>query len=110
MATNLSTKRGDTWNGAIFEILLNGSALDLTGATILCQLKKNKSDNTAVVEFTELDGITITDAPNGVFRIDETIINVVPKAYYYDIQVTLQDGTVITPVDGTFTVSEDVSR
>ena len=43
--------------------------------------------------------ITITDQTNGVFEIDETIIDLIPRLYVFDIQITLSDGTVITPVD-----------
>lgn len=111
MPFDIVTKRGDTYNGAVFTIEhTSGYPVDLTGASILMQIKKSASDDEPVLEFTETDGITITDAVNGQFQIDEVIIEILPKIYQYDIQITLSNGKVKTPIDGTFTVSSDVSR
>lgn len=111
MPYDIVTKRGDTYDGCVFTIEYEDhTPLDLTGATILLQIKKSASDDTPVLEFTETDGITITDAANGEFQIDEVIIDICPKIYKYDIQITLSSGKVKTFIEGDFTVTSDISR
>ena len=102
--------RGDTFEGIQFTINKNGSPLDLTGASICIQVKINKTDETFVIEWTESDGITITDAVNGVFQIDETIIDVPAAQYQQDVQITLASGEVLTPTFGTWLIVQDVTR
>lgn len=111
MAFDINVKRGDTYDGCVFTIEYEDhTPLDLTGASILMQIKKSASDDEPVLEFTDTDGITITDAINGEFQIDEVIIDILPKIYQYDIQVTLSNGKVKTFVEGKFTVNSDISR
>ena len=105
-AYDITHRRGDTYQGAAFSFSLNGSPLDLTGAAVLMQIKKNSADSTAVLEFTEADG-TIDD---NTFALSPVIIGVAPRAYVYDLQITLASGRVITPVSGTFEILSDVSR
>jgi hypothetical protein len=111
MAFNITHKRGDTWKGLILEVLLNGSPLDLTDATIRMQVKKDSSDDEALLEFTTVnDTVIIGDAPNGLFEIPETIVDLFPRVYQYDIEIITTTGRVITPFDGTFTITSDVTR
>ncbi len=97
--------------GVDFEILLNGSPVDLTDATILMQVKRNPSYSTAQLEYsTDLGNIVITEAVNGLVSLPANIVDIVPRVYVYDLQITLSTGRVITPFSGTFTVNSDVSR
>ena len=102
--------RGDTFEGIEFTINKNGSPLDLTGAEICIQVKVDKKTDLFVIEWTETDGITITDAVNGVFQIDETIIDVPAAQYQQDVQITLASGEVFTPTFGTWLIIQDVTR
>lgn len=108
---DITVKRGDTFKGLTFEFLLNGSPVDLTSAIIRMQVKKKASDSEAVLEFlTSNNTLVITDAINGVFQLPESIIEAVPKVYVYDVEMTLNTGRVITPFNGNFEVTEDVTR
>lgn len=110
IATNFSTKRGDTWSGATVTVTENDVAMDLTDASILMQLKRDACDSSYVLELSTGSGITITNAADGQFTIDAVIIGLTPKNYVYDVQITLASGRIVTILEGTFTVEQDVSR
>jgi hypothetical protein len=108
---NLTTKRGDTFAEVPFQINVNTVPLNLAGALIRMQLR---TDYGGIVyqEFTSInnEGITITNAANGEFKINETIINLDSRAYKYDIEITLSNGEVNTWISGVFSVINDVTR
>lgn len=106
----LSAIRGDTFPGFVMTISLNGEPVDLTGSTITMQIKKQACDDTAQLEFSSNDGITIIEPLSGSFQLDESIISIDPRSYVYDIQLELSSGKVITPVGGVFVVYNDVTR
>jgi hypothetical protein len=108
---NLSTKRGDTFAEVPFQINVNTVPLDLTGAVIRMQLRTDYGGD-VYLELTSVDsnGITITNATNGEFKINETIIELEAFSYKYDIQITLSNGEVKTWIEGIFNVSNDVTR
>lgn len=114
MATTVlnSHKRGDTFLGiSEIEVLINGLALDLTGASVLMQLKKVAGSDTVAKEFsTDNALITITDATAGKIAIESCIIDILPFNYVYDIEVTLASGRVLTVLEGTWEITSDVSR
>jgi hypothetical protein len=102
---NFTHKRGDTFYQTPINIKVNSVDLDLTGATILMQLRKEAG---GVVMFTP--ALTITDDLGGDFQIDEQIINIPACNYQYDIQITLSDDTVVTWISGLFIINDDISR
>jgi hypothetical protein len=99
----------DTYNGATFTITVNGVLLNLTGATIELQCRK-KGSNELVWGIDTDDGITITDAENGEFEIDEQVISATPGTYPYDVQITLSSGSVKTYVGGEITFVQDYTE
>jgi len=62
----IQVKRGDTFS-LVASVTEDGAPKDITGWIIRCQART--SDGTAVETFT----ITITDAANGLFRIDTAL-------------------------------------
>lgn len=110
MSLNFTHKKGDTFYEVDFEILKNQEAIDLTDAVIRMQVRKNYGD-AIVLNFTSVDneGITITDAVDGKFKINQRIIDIPAYNYIYDIQFTI-DGIVKTYVSGNFLVTNDVTR
>lgn len=111
MSLNFTHKRGDTFNEVPFEMLLNGVAIDLTDALIRMQLRK-ECGGIPVLSLTSVsdNGITITDAVNGKFKINEQIIDINPFLYQYDIEIKFLDGVVKTWVSGTFNIICDITR
>jgi hypothetical protein len=110
MATtyDINTYHGDTWNGAQFTITLNSSPLNLTGASIVMQLKKDPALPVLETLSTANGKITITNAVAGVFSIPAYIFTVPAGNYWYDIQITI--GTVVkTYIKGKVISAKDVS-
>lgn len=102
---NWTHKRGTTFDGFPINVKINGSNLNLTGATILMQLRKEAG---GIVAFEP--SITVTNATGGDFKIDEQIIDIPACNYKYDIQITLSDDTVHTWIEGIFTITDNISR
>lgn len=67
---NISHKRGDTWGGwPEVTIALNAAPLDLTGASILMQLRKSPTAPDVAAEWATGDGITLPDPEAGKFAV-----------------------------------------
>lgn len=103
----LTMMRGDS---RTFTITLTDSAgdpYDLTGASLWFTVGN-------LVEKTVGDGITVETPANGVATIDfvpadTESVSDVRRAYRYDVQVKLSDGTVKTPIRGLFVITPDVT-
>ena len=102
---NFTTKRGDTFRRVTFQININEIPLDLTDGDVKMQLRKEAGGVIALEP-----ALTIFDAENGEFAIDEQIINILAGKYKYDIQVTTEDGNVNTWISGLFTITDDITR
>lgn len=102
---NFTTKRGDTFRRVTFQININEIPLDLTDGDVKMQLRKEAGGVIALEP-----ALTIFDAENGQFAIDEQIINIPACNYKYDIQITNQDGEVNTWISGLFTITDDITR
>lgn len=105
---NFTHLKGTTFESQPFIIQKNGSPLSLVGANIKMQLRKCYG-TTVALELSNGNGITITNAAGGVFRIDETIINIEPTTYKYDIKITLSDGSVHKWIKGEFKIVETIT-
>lgn len=107
---NLIAQRGDTFDEVPFEILIDAVPLDLTDAIIKMQVKKDACAS-AVLSLTSVGnaGITITNAINGQFKINEQIINIHACNYRYDIQIEI-DGEIKTYVGGLFQVINTITE
>jgi hypothetical protein len=113
---NFETIKGDTFNEVPFEVLRRidpdtTEPINLSGAVIRMQLRKEPCA-VAVLSFTTVAnaGLTITNGVNGLFKINEQIINIQAGRYYYDIEIRFSDNTVKTWVSGYFTVKNDITR
>lgn len=108
---NISHKRGDSWGGwPEVTINLNAAPLDLTGSSILLQVRKSPTAPEVAAEWATGDGITILDPEAGQFAVEGRIIDLLAGTYVYDVELTLASGRVLTPIYGTFEILTDVSR
>lgn len=99
--------RGATSPAVTFTVDIDGDPVDLTSCYILCEFKLGRTSTVALSLDTN-GGITITDALNGVFRIDEIdVLDLDPNIYYYDIWITFPDNTVRHWIVGSMTVIEE---
>ncbi len=102
---NFTHKRGDTFEAVTFQINIDNVPMDLTGAIIRMQLRKEAG---APVVFTPT--ITLTDADGGQFLINKQIIDINACTYKYDIEIEEADGDVWTWISGLFTITNDITR
>jgi hypothetical protein len=112
MSLQFTHIKGDTFDEVAFQLKINDTVVDLTGATIKMQLRKSYSDTAAALSLTSVSsaGITITDAVTGQFKINSQIIDIEVYNYVYDIQITLASGVVKTYVQGGFNITNEVTR
>ena len=103
--------KGDTFSGVRFTIKdkETDTGIDLTDATIKIQFRRNSAKGAIIKELTELDGVTIEDAANGIFTIDPFITDWTPADYYYDIQITFLSGVIKTYIMGTICIIQDIT-
>lgn len=111
MSLNFEHIKGDTFEAVNFAVIKNAVVLNLTGAVIKMQLKK-ECGGVPILSFTTVAsaGLTITNAAGGLFKINKQIINIPEYNYVYDIEITFSDGTVKTWVEGNFVVKCDITR
>ena len=103
--------KGDTFNGVEFTLEVNSLPVDLTNASIKMYLKTQSKACDVVAKFTTDNGkLTITDAVNGVFQFDNQIININAGTYDYDIEITLNNGTIKTYIKGTWKILQDITN
>ena len=100
----------DTWGGVTFTVTVNGSPLNLTGASILMQARQSRALPVVFSASTTDETIIVTTPASGSFRIKEGIVSAAPGVYLYDVQITLQSREVKTYIHGTFTVLEDITN
>jgi hypothetical protein len=104
---NFSMTAGDSKNVVITVSNDEGIALNLTGASVKWALKKRVTSTENELYKTNTDGITITDAANGVITIklvpvDTTTLN---GTYHHECEVTDANGNVSTVTVGSASIS-----
>ena len=110
MATStIQVKFGTTYNGAEFTVNVNGSPLNLVGASAKMQIRYS-FDTAVLYEFSFGSGLTLTDPVNGKFVFDNQIITIPPGKYKYDILITLANGTVKIYPSGSFIVDPVITH
>lgn len=106
----LNTYRLDTYKGHRFQILIDGSPLNLTGANIEMDVRQSVSNSTSH-EFSTANGkIIIEPGVNGWFVFIEQVIDIPANNYVYDIKITLPNGKVHTYIYGTWAIKMPVTR
>lgn len=113
MATRIEMPRGDT-RTLSFTITENGSAKNITGATIYFTVRNKlddaTSDSDAVLQKSQSSH---SDAANGLssITINPSDTNTLtPKSYVYDISLIESGGAVTSSDTGTFVLERDVTR
>ncbi len=102
--------KGDTFLEVPFEILIDSVPLNLTGALIKMQLRKNYEKDVVLEFSTTNNKIQIINSSLGTFKIVEQIIDIESFNYIYDLQITLASGEVETYIKGKFNIANDVTR
>lgn len=107
--------KGDTLKSISFEILTgpttNQTPIDLTGATIRIDFINSKLSNIHYLLSSSTGDITITDAVNGLFKINSiNRLNWKAGVYIGDLEFTYSDTTRTTYCIIELTVTEDITK
>jgi hypothetical protein len=101
--------RGDTINARQFTLsqTINSvtTPIDLTNALIDVTFASSQSKHLKSIG----NGITITDASNGVFQIDAFVLNY-PGVYQYDVNIVFPNGVVRTYINGSIKIENDTTQ
>ena len=106
---NFSVLRGNTFNGAQFTVSVNGTPLDLTGASIVMDFRSDPNSSILQLSLALGTGLTLITPAAGIFKLDAQIFPLLPGVYFYDMLITLPNGTKKTYISGTCTIAEDVT-
>lgn len=106
---NVTCMRNDTFRLAMVWKDSTDTLIDLTAYTFIAEVKKNTSDLTNFLSFSDSD---FTKDASGNLTMNKTSaeMDLVPGFYYFDIQATkISDSTVQTWAGGNFIIKQDVT-
>lgn len=113
MATlNLTFPQGATWSLALTWNDDGGDPINLTGYTARMHVRKSYDAATTVVALTSGSGITLGGAAGTItLSVSATTTGGVPAStYVYDLELESGGGQVTRLVEGTLTVTPEVTR
>lgn len=93
---NFKIEQGTTFNNTITYTQANGNPVNISGAAITLKAKDNRSDSNFVIDLSVGNGITITNATQGIFTI--SLASTVTATYTwnradYDLDITISNVT-----------------
>ena len=104
---NFILEQGATFN-RILTLKENNSAMNLTNYTVASKMRSTHDSSTVAGTFT----CTISDATGGEITMqmtNSTTANIEEGMYVYDIEITNSAGTVTRLMEGTVTVTPEVT-
>lgn len=103
--------RGDTVPDVVFVKDADGAALDISGFTFYLTVSSEKAPTDITNQVFQLTGV-ITDAPNGKVEFAPTAMeaDLLPKKYFYDIQMVSGGGQIQTIIASTYTIVQDITK
>jgi hypothetical protein len=109
---NLIARRGDTYEREFVVKKTDESLYDFTGYSAKMQVKEKQADTTAILDLDSGVGGEITLAAGSLKILipAATMKTILPKNYYFDLQLTYPSAKVKTWLFGRFTVNQDVTR
>ena len=104
--------RGDTFPGLSLTFKDNtGAAINITDFDIIFQIRKKfDRDSELLKECTIGSGITIIDASTGQAKINQFDLDFGYGNFYYQLQVTTDEGFIDSPMGGLFNVPNDLAN
>lgn len=106
---NIKIWRNDTWSQT-FAILADTTPVDLTGCTIVIQVRPTASSSEVALELNTTEGsISIGGVDTNQITLNK-IVDVPAGSYVYDMNVTFPSGEVKTYIWGNFIVQEDITK
>lgn len=114
---NIAINQGATWQIEVTYLDPDGDPVNLTGFDVRMQVRRAYADqddvDSPLVDLTIGDGVTVTDATGGVFRltIDKTTTEALPPgSWLYDVEIESAGGEVTRLFYGRALVRAEVTR
>lgn len=99
-------KSGDTFDGAVFQLSVNGAALNLTGYGITLEFRRQaEAQGQPDLAMTISDGLSLVDAAAGRFQIDPQILPLRVGIWHYLVRFVSPTGRVKTWIEGMIEVA-----
>lgn len=113
MIKNRKHKRGDSKN-FVFKVYTDStkeSAKDISEYTFKFTLKENKTDSQADAKIARSVTVGAGAGSSGTatLAVSASDFDLTPKLYYYDIEKTTGGGSVVTEMEGTLEITQDIS-
>ena len=106
---NVKIWRNDSWS-QVFSILADTTPVDLSGSTILIQVRPTPTSATISLTLSTADSsISIGGANRNQITLNKKV-DVTAGSYVYDMNVTFPSGEVKTYIWGNFIVYEDITK
>jgi hypothetical protein len=106
---NVKIWRNDSW-AQTFALLADTTPIDLSGCTILIQVRPTPTSATIALTLSTADStISIGGANRNQITLNKKV-DVTAGSYVYDMNVTFPSGEVKTYIWGNFIVQEDISK
>jgi hypothetical protein len=103
--------QGDTYPGNRFNVTRNGVPKDLTGASITMTFLKNNKRGVDDHTLTLGTGLTVFDAANEIFDMDEIpVLDWNSGDYHADCEIIYADGEVKTPFKYIWRIKADITN
>lgn len=109
---NLTLPQGSTWDVSLTYNDSAGSPVNLSNYTASMQVRNSYKSPTTILSLTNSSGITLGGSA-GTISIDipaSVSQTVAAEKYVYDLELTSSGGTVTRLVQGTFTVTPEVTK
>lgn len=113
---NFTIEQGSTYSKPFAWKNSSGTAMDLTDCTLRMMIRRDVNDALPILSLTSNPpaGLTILAPPtNGQFRIDITASQTAALVFSeakYDLEVQDALGTVVRLLEGTITLSKEITR
>lgn len=106
---NIKIWRNDSW-AQTFALLADTTPIDLTGCTIVVQVRTSADAPTAALTLSTTEGtISIGGVDYNQITLNK-VVNIAAGSYVYDMNVHFPSGEVKTYIWGTFFVQEDITK
>jgi hypothetical protein len=109
---DLIVPQGTTFPVKLRYLDSNNSVVDLTGATVRAQLRKSYDQTNADLDCTIANGKAFVDVDNyfGFTLAPADTSALTATTYFYDLVVTTSGGDVTRAMEGTLTITPEVTK
>lgn len=101
---DMSVTRGDTFNGVVFTLIVNGHYVNLRNTKIQMDVRSQENPAFVLASFSNGTGITVLSKEEGKYQLDPQIFDLGVGAYTHSTRFTFPTGAVKTYIKGTLSI------